>query len=61
MTGGKEILDMCKDVKAGSFVVCLYDGQKIIKIVESYNSEYEDFNKFHDTKGAIIILYLSWH
>ena len=35
MTGGKEILDMCKDVKAGSYVVCLYNGQKFIGIVES--------------------------
>ena len=35
MTGGKEILDMCKDVNAGSYVFCLYNGQKIIGIVES--------------------------
>ena len=35
MTGGKEILDMCKDVNAGSYVVCLYNGQKFIGIVES--------------------------
>ena len=35
MTGGKEILDMCKDVNAGSYVVCLYNGRKIIGIIES--------------------------
>ena len=43
VTGDKENLNAYKDVKVGSYVVCIYNGQKYVGIVESYNSEFEDF------------------
>ena len=43
VTGGKKILDICKYVQEGSYVVCFYEGKKFIGIVESYNSEYDDY------------------
>ena len=43
VTGDKENLNAYKDVTVGSYVVCIYNGQKYVGIVESYNSEFEDF------------------
>ena len=43
VTGNTNILSNPIDIKIGCYVVCLYNGQKYIGLVESYNAEFDDF------------------
>ena len=43
VTGNTDIVNNCVNIKVGSYVVCLYNGQKFVGFVESYNNEFDDF------------------
>lgn len=43
VTGTSNILNDIIEIKVGSYVVCMYNGQKYIGFVESYNEEFDDF------------------
>ena len=43
VTGTSNILNDNIEIKVGSYVVCIYNGQKYVGFVESYNEEFDDF------------------
>ena len=52
VTSSTNIIINSIDIKVGSYVVCMYNGQKFVGFVESYSNEFDDyFINFLTPKG----------
>ena len=43
VTSSTNIIINSIDIKVGSYVVCMYNGQKFVGFVESYSNEFDDY------------------